>query len=293
MGISRKMLARLTCVALLLVALATAYDASQDDVVTLLQDEKGVYDPSIQREHLADVNKIQDVPSMQTYITKRMKDVVKQELAKNFNGEAETIAIGNTVKEMEAKHAVEAELNSEVKVDCEVGAWTKFGACSKLCDGGKMKRTRPVTRKPMNGGRTCPVLENTVNCNTESCASEKYARRAARRKLTREEKRAEMAQNDILSRQAMRATDVKTMMRMTRKVMRKMVHTHMAEVHLPGEKGPRSAESLVRRDLKAAMAKNAVNKAMRGFEATQTGTQIKREEKKEGILPKAVKPTAN
>jgi len=55
------MLARLTCVALLLVALATAYDASQDDVVTLLQDEK-VYDPSIQREHLADVNKIQDVP---------------------------------------------------------------------------------------------------------------------------------------------------------------------------------------------------------------------------------------
>merc|ERR1711907_262625 len=268
MGISRKMLARLTCVALLLVALATAYDASQDDVVTLLQDEKGVYDPSIQREHLADVNKIQDVPSMQTYITKRMK-------------------------EMEAKHAVEAELNSEVKIDCEVGAWTKFGACSKLCDGGKMKRTRPVTRKPMNGGRTCPVLDNTVNCNTESCASEKYARRAARRKLTREEERAEMAQNDILSRQAMRATDVKTMMRMTRKVMRKMVHTHMAEVHLPGEKGPRSAESLVRRDLKAAMAKNAVNKAMRGFEATQTGTQIKREEKKEGILPKAVKPTAN
>merc|ERR1711934_597410 len=286
MGISRKMLARLTCVALLLVALATAYDASQDDVVTLLQDEKA-YDPSIQREHLADVNKIQDFPSMQSYISKRMKDVVKQELAKNFNGEAETIAIGNAVKEMEAKHAVEAELNSEVKVDCEVGA------CTKLCDGGKMKRTRPVTRKPMNGGRTCPVLENTVNCNTESCASEKYARRAARRKLTREEKRAEMAQNDILSRQAMRATDVKTMMRSVRKVMRKMVHTHMAEVHLPGAKGPRSAESLVRRDLKTAMAKNAVNKAMRGFQATQTGTQIVREEKKEGILPKAVKPTAN
>merc|ERR1712216_748298 len=291
MGISRKMLARLTCVALLLVALATAYDASQDDVVTLLQDEKA-YDPSIRREHLADVNNIQDFPSMQTYISKRMKDVVKQELAKNFNGEAETIAIGNTVKEMEAKHAVEAELNSEVKVDCEVGAWTKFGACNKLCDGGKMKRTRPVTRKP-SGGRTCPVLENTVNCNTESCASEKYARRAARRKLTREEKRAEMAQNDILSRQAMRATDVKTMMRSVRKVMRKMVHTHMAEVHLPGAKGPRSAESLVRRDLKTAMAKNAVNKAMRGFQATQTGTQIVREEKKEGILPKAVKPTAN
>jgi len=264
-----EMLARLTCVALLLVALATAYDASQDDVVTLLQDEK--YDPSIQKENLHVVNKIEDVPSMQTYIAKRMKEVTKQELAKDFNGATEEIAIGNTVKEMEAKHAVEAELNSEVKIDCEVGVWTKFGACSKLCDGGKMKRTRPVTRKPKNGGRTCPVLENTVECNTESCASEKYARHAARRKLTREEKKREMAQNDIMAREAMRATDVKQMMRMTRKVMRKMVHTHMAEVHLPGEKAPRTAQSLVRADLKKAMAKNEVNKAMAGFERVKTG----------------------
>merc|ERR1711907_924917 len=276
MGISRKMLARLTCVALLLVALATAYDASQDDVVTLLQDEKGVYDPSIQREHLADVNKIQDVPSMQTYITKRMKDVVKQELAKDFNGEAETIAIGNTVKEMEAKHAVEAELNSEIKIDCEVGPWSKFSACSKLCDGGKMKRTRPITRKPMNGGKECPVLENTIDCNTESCASEAYQRRATRRKLTAAEKRREMAQNDILARRAMRAKTVKSMMKMTRKVMRKMVHTHMATVHLPGETGPRSAESLVRTDLKVAMAKNAVNMAMDIYRDTQAARKPKK-----------------
>jgi len=269
MGIAlREMLARLACAALLLVALATAFDASQDDEVVLLQDEK--YDPSIKAENLHAVNKIQDVPSMQTYIAMRMKQVTKEELAKDYNG-PETIAIGNTVKEMEAKHAVEAELNSEVKVDCEVGVWTKFGACSKLCDGGKMKRTRPVTRKPMNGGRTCPVLENTVNCNTESCASEKYARRAARRKLTKAEKRREMAQNDILARQAMRATNVKDLMRMTRKVMRKMVHTHMAEVHLPGEKKPRTAQSLVRADLKKAMAKNEVNKAMAGFEKVKSG----------------------
>merc|ERR1711959_417601 len=269
MGIAlREMLARLACAALLLVALATAFDASQDDEVVLLQDEK--YDPSIKAENLHAVNKIQDVPSMQTYIAMRMKQVTKEELAKDYNG-PETIAIGNTVKEMEAKHAVEAELNSEVKVDCEVGVWTKFGACSKLCDGGKMKRTRPVTRKPMNGGRTCPVLENTVNCNTESCASEKYARRAARRKLTKAEKRREMAQNDILARQAMRATNVKDLMRMTRKVMRKMVHTHMAEVHLPGEKKPRTAQSLVRADLKKAMAKNEVNKAMAGFEKGKAG----------------------
>merc|ERR1712072_169705 len=227
----------LICVALLTVALATAYEPSDD--VVMLQEEK--YDPSIQAKHLADVNKIQDTPSMHKYIAMRMKQVTKEELAKDFNGQAEEIAIGNTVKEMEAKHAVEAELNSEVKIDCETGAWTKFGACSKLCDGGKMKRTRPVTRKPMNGGRSCPVLENTVDCNTESCASEKYARRAARRKLTKAEKRREMAQ------------------------------THMAEVHLPGEKKPRTAQSLVRADLKKAMAKNEVNKAMAGFEKVKSG----------------------
>merc|ERR1712188_95383 len=269
MGISRKMLARLTCVALLLVALATAYDGSQDDVVTLLQDEKGVYDPSIQREHLADVNKIQDVPSMQTYITKRMKDVVKQELAKNFNGEAETIAIGNTVKEMEAKHAVEAELNSEVKIDCEVGAWSQFGAFDKLCDGGKMSRKRIIATQPRNGGKACPPTENTIDCNTESCSSEAYARRAARRKLTAAEKRREMAANNIKIRMAMRATSVKDMKRKTREIMRKLVHTHMATVKLPGEKGPRNAESLVRTDLKVAMAKNAVNKAMDRFSASR------------------------
>jgi len=237
------------------------------DTVSLLQDEK--YDPSIQANRLHEVKKIQDVLSMQSYIGKRIKEVQKEELAKDFNGENEEIAIGNTMKEMQAKHAVEAELNSEIKVACEVGTWSKFSACSKPCDGGKMKRTRPITRKPQNGGKECPVLENTIDCNTESCASEAYQRRAARRKLTAAEKRREMAQNDILARRAMRAKTVKSMMKMTRKVMRKMVHTHMATVHLPGETGPRSAESLVRKDLKQAMAKNEVSNAMAGFHARQ------------------------
>merc|ERR1712188_201144 len=209
-------------------------------------------------------------------LTKRMKDVVKQELAKNFNGEAETIAIGNTVKEMEAKHAVEAELNSEVKIDCEVGAWSKFGACNKLCDGGKMSRKRMISTPPRNGGKACPPVENAIDCNTESCSSEAYARRAARRKLTKAEKMREMAANNIKIRMAMRATSVREMKRKTREIMRKLVHTHMATVKLPGEKGPRSAESLVRTDLKAAMAKNEVNKAMRGFEATQRKTSPKK-----------------
>lgn len=259
--LSRRVLAFVT---IIVVALSMGYD-DLGDTVSLLQDEK--YDPSIKANRLHEVNKIQDVTSMQTYIGQRVKQVQKEELAKDFNGAVEEIAIGNSIKKMEAKHAVEAELNSEVKIDCEVGPWSKFSACSKLCDGGKMKRTRPVTKKPMNGGKSCPVLENTIDCNTESCASEAYARRAARRKLTAAEKRREMAQNDILARRAMRSLTVKSMMKQTRKVMRKIVHTHMAVVHLPGETGPRSAESLVRKDLKAAMAKNEVNNAMAGFHA--------------------------
>lgn len=80
-----------------------------------------------------------------------------------------------------------------------------------------------------------------------------------------------MAQNNLLMRHAMRSTDVKTMLKKMRKYMRKMVHTSMATVKLPGEKGPRTAESQVRSALKKAMAKNEVNRAMAGFQARAKG----------------------
>jgi len=246
--------------------------------VAQLQDsvEGGKFNPAIEAKHLADINKISDVKTMGVYIGNRVKEVQKAELAKKFNGESEEIAIGNTLKTMEAKRAVEDELNSEVKVDCEVGPWGKFKACSKLCDGGRMTRARMVTRSPQNGGKSCPPLEAHVKCNTESCSSEAYARRAARRKLTKEEKRREMAANNVKIQMAMRSTSVREMKKKTREIMRKLVHTHMATVHLPGEKGPRSAESLVRTDLKVAMAKNAVNKAMDIYRDTQAARKPKK-----------------
>jgi len=264
-----RMAPRSLSVALLVLAALCACEAVTQEEVVQLQDSK--YDPSVDAKHMDEVNKIQDFKSMTQYIAGRIKEVQKAELAKKFDGNAEPeeIAIGNTLKSMEAKHAVEAELNSEVKIDCEVASWTKFSACSKLCDGGKMKRTRTIAKQPMNGGKACPPTENTIDCNTESCSSEAYARRAARRKLTAAEKRREMAQNNLKIRTAMRATSVRAMKMKTREVMRKLVHTHMATVRLPGEKGPRTAESLVRTDLKVAMAKNAVNKAMDGFEASR------------------------
>merc|ERR1712031_108748 len=113
----------------------------------------------------------------------------------------------------EAKHAVEAELNSEVKIDCEVGAWGQFAKCNKLCDGGKQIRKRTVVKMPKNGGKPCPALENSLDCNTESCASEAYQRRATSRKLTAEEKKREMAQNNLMMRHAMRSGTVKQMLK--------------------------------------------------------------------------------
>merc|ERR1711970_1610324 len=144
MGISAEMERSLVALLVLAALCACAAMAETQEEVQQLQDSK--YDPSVDAKHMNEVNKIRDFKSMTQYIAGRVKEVQKAELAKKFNGENEEIAIGNTLKSMEAKHAVEAELNSEVKIDCEVGPWGKFKACSKLCDGGRMTRARMVTR---------------------------------------------------------------------------------------------------------------------------------------------------
>jgi len=254
-------------VLLAMVAVYSATAVFDDDAVAALsgdgEDKK--FDPSIEPHRLKEVTAITDFQTMTKYIKKRMSEVTKQQLART-DGADEGIEIGNTLKAMEAKHAVEAELNSEVKIDCEVGAWGQFAKCNKLCDGGKQIRKRTVVKMPKNGGKPCPALENSLDCNTESCASEAYQRRATRRKLTAEERRREMAINNLKMRDAMRAKSTKMMMKKTREVMRKMVHTAIATVKLPGETGERSAESLVRNDLKTAMAKNQVDNAMKTYD---------------------------
>lgn len=258
-------------------------DEYLDGEVSLLQDavdeakataKKKAFDPAVDAKHMAEVHKIADFKTMSSYISKRMREVQKEQLAKSFDGTNEEIAIGNTLKSMEAKHAVEAELNSEVKINCEVGSWGKFSKCSKLCDGGTMQRKRRITKHPRNAGLACPPLQNSIDCNTDSCASEVHQRRSLRRKLTKAEKMREMATNDIVRRKAMRSTTVKAMRKMMRKYMRKVVRTQTADVKLPGQTAPRSDESLVRKDLKAAMAKNAVDTAMAGFKSRAGGKRI-------------------
>merc|ERR1711924_6476 len=52
-------------------------------------------------------------------------------------GGEEEVAIGNTLKTMEAKEAVEEELESEVAINCDVSEWGPYGKCNVACDGGK------------------------------------------------------------------------------------------------------------------------------------------------------------
>merc|ERR1711924_366161 len=147
----------------------------------------------------------------------------------------------------------------ETAIDCEVGEWSKFGKCDKPCDGGQMERTRSVVRHPRNGGSWCPDLSNQVECNTDSCASEEYQREATRRKLSKKEKAREMMANKQKIANAMSSTNTYDMMKRTREVMRKIVHTQTAEVHLPGDEEEQTPEMQVRKCLQDAMAKNAVD----------------------------------
>ena len=54
-------------------------------------------------------------------------------------------------------------------VDCEVAEWTAYTTCTKSCGTGQELRTRTVTREPVNGGSSCPVLLETRKCNSELC----------------------------------------------------------------------------------------------------------------------------
>merc|ERR1711907_86748 len=97
---------------------------------------------------------VQNDKDMRKAIHKEMQDYMEKEMAKDDDGEEE-VAIGNTLKTMEAKSAVQAELESEISIDCEVSEWSSYGKCSAACDGGKQKRTREVQQPSQNGGAPC------------------------------------------------------------------------------------------------------------------------------------------
>ena len=122
-----------------------------------------------------------------------------------------------------------------------------------------------------------------------SAASEAYQRRATRRKLTKAEKKREHMRNAQRIALAMRSNSVYDMMKRTKEVMRKVVHTEVAEVQLPGEVGERSAEEQVRKSLKEAMAKNAVDNAMKTYQATLDNSEPSQEEKDKAVFKGATR----
>lgn len=63
-------------------------------------------------------------------------------------------------------------LASPPPVDCEVGAWSAWGACSETCGGGTQTRTRAILTPPANGGAACPALSEAQACNTQPCEGE-------------------------------------------------------------------------------------------------------------------------
>lgn len=54
-------------------------------------------------------------------------------------------------------------------IDCQVGVWTEWTACTKDCGGGETTRIRPLLVKNIAGGQTCPHTNETIKCQVEPC----------------------------------------------------------------------------------------------------------------------------
>jgi len=59
--------------------------------------------------------------------------------------------------------------NHRCPVDCEVGNYGSFYACSRDCGGGKKFQYRTVTRYSKYGGKACPSTSIDADCNTDVC----------------------------------------------------------------------------------------------------------------------------
>jgi len=54
-------------------------------------------------------------------------------------------------------------------VDCQLGDWGSYGACTKECGGGVQSRSRQLLVKPKHLGKACDALQESRPCNTGRC----------------------------------------------------------------------------------------------------------------------------
>ncbi|CAH1257651.1 SPON2 [Branchiostoma lanceolatum] len=72
--------------------------------------------------------------------------------------------------EKSAKSVEKVQPEPEVVAsDCKVSDWAGFSKCNRRCGGGVMVRSRTITQKPLNGGKPCPQLSESKQCNLEPC----------------------------------------------------------------------------------------------------------------------------
>jgi hypothetical protein len=54
-------------------------------------------------------------------------------------------------------------------IDCALGNWNAWQACSVTCGGGTQKRGRPVTTQPQHGGQKCQHTSESQACGQDKC----------------------------------------------------------------------------------------------------------------------------
>jgi hypothetical protein len=62
-----------------------------------------------------------------------------------------------------------AQTTEEIPIDCVVSDWSNWSNCSVNCGGGTQERTRSIITMPRGNGVSCPVLKETIACNTDVC----------------------------------------------------------------------------------------------------------------------------
>ena len=62
---------------------------------------------------------------------------------------------------------IDNQFDKSSSVECQMGEWSEFGECSKLCDGGVQEKTRSITKLADD----CDQLNDTEEkeCNTHPC----------------------------------------------------------------------------------------------------------------------------